>query len=98
MNPIPDGHSSWSMFEKMWETNQLVMKNALEEKSGNNDNVEGNAPTSNLNEAELKAKRLYDSCMDNEEIIEKLGGKPVINLIVKYFSGWPLMLEVCYLF
>ena len=31
LNPIPDGHSSWSMFEKLWEVNQLVMKNALEE-------------------------------------------------------------------
>jgi hypothetical protein len=23
LNPIPDGHSSWSMFEKMWESNQV---------------------------------------------------------------------------
>ena len=29
-NPIPDGHSNWSMFEKLWEQNQLAMKNALE--------------------------------------------------------------------
>jgi predicted metalloendopeptidase len=64
LNPIPDGRSSWSMFEKLWEANQLVMRNALDEGDRKD------AP-----EAEKKALKYYRSCLDAEAIIERRGGK-----------------------
>lgn len=83
INPIPDGRTSWSMFEKLWEGNQLVMKNALE------------APTTaNMSAAELKAHDYYQSCMDDEGKLEKERGKPLLELVdsVK-IGGWPIMDE-----
>ena len=64
LNPIPDGHSSWSMFEKLWEANQLVMKNALEEDFSNDPSVQKDS-------AKLKAQNYYYSCMDPNGTIGK---------------------------
>lgn len=81
LNPIPDGHSSWSMFEKLWEGNQLVMKNALEE----------NVNETTAAEAEVKAHNYFVSCMDPTGTIESLGGKPLLNLIRTHLGSWRLL-------
>ena len=68
-NPIPDGQSDWSMFKKLTEANELVIKNALE--SGN----------FTPNSAKEKAQRYYFSCIDKNGTIEKLQGKPLLDLM-----------------
>ena len=75
LNPIPDGHSGWSMFEKLWEANQLAMKNVLEEE------------TSESSTAKSKAKNYYMSCMDPNGTIESLGGKPLLQLLHNHLIG-----------
>ena len=85
ITPIPDGRTSWSMFEKLWEGNQLIMKNALDE------GIE-NGPAKAKSEAEVKVMDYYQSCIDVNGTIEKLGGKPLLDMIdsVK-IGGWPIM-------
>ncbi|XP_055864924.1 endothelin-converting enzyme homolog isoform X3 [Biomphalaria glabrata] len=69
-NPIPPGHSRWGTFELMWQKNMLVMKNAIDK------------PASWFNSsAELKAKQYYISCMDENKLIDKAGGQPLLDLI-----------------
>ena len=53
MNPIPDGHSSWSIFEKILEGNQIVMKNVLENSSFANSDADQNE---NKNDFDAKLK------------------------------------------
>ena len=53
--------------------NQLIIKNSLESNSIDN----------NITAAELKAKRFFQSCMDPQKIIEKLGSKPLMNVLNK---------------
>lgn len=62
------------------------MKNALEEKVTNEAKKD---PL--INQAELKAKLYFESCMDTEGTIEALAGKPVIQLIKEHFGSWPLL-------
>ncbi|XP_048681395.1 endothelin-converting enzyme 1 isoform X4 [Caretta caretta] len=74
-NPVPDGHSRWGTFNNLWEHNQAIMKHLLEN------------TTSNMSsEAERKAQRYYQSCM-NETKIEELKAKPLMELIEK-LGGW----------
>ncbi|GAB6026306.1 Peptidase M13 [Chamberlinius hualienensis] len=75
-NPIPEGKSIWGTFGKLWQENQLVMKNVLEK------NLSATAGS-----AERKAQIYYLSCMDRNSTIEKLGSKPMIDLI-KQIGGW----------
>ncbi|XP_060614861.2 endothelin-converting enzyme 1 isoform X1 [Anolis sagrei] len=74
-NPIPDGHSRWGTFNKLWEHNQAILKHLLE-------NTTANVPS----EAERKAQRYYQSCM-NESQIEELKAKPLLDRIQK-LGGW----------
>ncbi|XP_015268057.1 PREDICTED: endothelin-converting enzyme 1 [Gekko japonicus] len=74
-NPLPDGHSRWGTFNKLWEQNQAVMKHLLE-----------NTTAGTLSEAERKAQRYYQSCM-NETKIEELKAEPLVDLIRK-LGGW----------
>lgn len=66
----------WGTFGKLEQQNQLVVKNVLER---------------NISEyssnAEKKAKMYYESCMDTDEIMEKLGAKPMLSLL-KEIGGW----------
>ncbi|CRK96791.1 CLUMA_CG009917, isoform A [Clunio marinus] len=75
-NPIPDGKSMWGTFGKLEQQNQLVVKNVLERNY-----------TEFKSEAEKKAKMYYESCMDSDEIMEKLGSKPMMSLL-KDIGGW----------
>uniref|UniRef100_W5M719 Endothelin-converting enzyme 1 n=2 Tax=Lepisosteus oculatus TaxID=7918 RepID=W5M719_LEPOC len=74
-NPLPDGHSRWGTFNNLWEHNQAIMKRLLE-----------NTTMTGLSEAERKAQRYYQACM-NEEKIEKLGAQPLQELI-NQTGGW----------
>ncbi|XP_005988750.1 endothelin-converting enzyme 1 isoform X2 [Latimeria chalumnae] len=74
-NPIPDGHSRWGTFNNLWEHNQAIMKHILE-----------NSTLNATSEAEQKAQRYYQSCM-NEEKIKELGEKPLKTLIDE-IGGW----------
>ena len=69
------------MFEKLWEGNQLVMKNALEE------NFDNKSSSSSMeNSAKKKAHHYYLSCMDPNGTIEDLSGKPLLELIRTHFK------------
>lgn len=75
-NPIPDGKSMWGTFGKLEQRNQLVIKNVLDRPA-----------TSFQSKAEQKAKLYYESCLDEDETIEKLGARPMLQLI-KEVGGW----------
>lgn len=75
-NPIPDGKSMWGTFAKLEQRNQLVIKNVLER------------PIDMFkSKAEKKAKLYYESCLDENELIEKMGAQPMLKLI-QDVGGW----------
>ncbi|NWI58076.1 ECE1 enzyme, partial [Calyptomena viridis] len=74
-NPLPDGHSRWGTFNNLWEHNQAIMKHLLE-----------NTTANVSSEAERKAQRYYQACM-NESKIEELRATPLMELIQK-LGGW----------
>ncbi|XP_058857815.1 endothelin-converting enzyme 1-like isoform X2 [Acipenser ruthenus] len=74
-NPLPDGHSRWGTFNSLWEHNQAIMKHLLE-----------NTTMNGTSEAERKAQRYFQSCM-NEQKIEELGAQPLKDLI-NQTGGW----------
>ena len=78
-NPIPDGQSDWSMFKKLTEANELVIKNALESGKFKPDS------------AKEKAQRYYNSCIDKKGNVEKLGGKPLLDLMRQKVGAWQLL-------
>ncbi|CAN7986084.1 unnamed protein product, partial [Ixodes hexagonus] len=75
-NPLPDGKSIWGTFGKLWQENQLVMKNVLEDEK-----------TELKSMAEMKARTYYYSCLDKNETVEALGSKPIVNLL-DIVGGW----------
>ncbi|XP_041378589.1 endothelin-converting enzyme homolog isoform X2 [Gigantopelta aegis] len=76
-HPIPSGHSRWGTFSVLWQQNQLVMKNSI-------------GPESSFRcEAERKSKRYYDSCIDKNKTIEKVGSKPLLQILTD-IGGWSL--------
>lgn len=75
-NPIPDGKSMWGTFGKLEQQNQLVIKNVLERQI---DEFKS--------KAEVKAKLYYQSCLDENEVMETLGAKPMLQLLDK-IGGW----------
>lgn len=79
MNPIPEGKSIWGTFDRLWQDNQIVMKGILEQPS-----------ESLVSEAERRAQRYYQSCLDVNETMEALGGKPVLDLM-NQIGGWPIV-------
>lgn len=46
--------------------------------------------TTDPGDAEAKARVYYDACIDTNETIEKLGEKPLIN-IIKKLGGWHIL-------
>ncbi|KAI8121604.1 Endothelin-converting enzyme like protein [Lucilia cuprina] len=75
-NPIPDGKSSWGTFSNIEQRNQLIIKNILEK------------PMKTFeSEAEKKAKIYYESCLDRNDDLEKLGAKPMVDFLWK-IGGW----------
>jgi len=88
LNPIPDGHSSWSIFEKILEGNQLVMKNVLENATSIKDDTKSEGVNT---DAKRKAHNYYTSCMDPNGTIESLGGKPLLEMLRTHLVGWHLL-------
>ncbi|QQP35810.1 Uncharacterized protein FKW44_020703 [Caligus rogercresseyi] len=78
-NPIPDGKSSWSPFEKLHEANQLVLRNILFEANRTNSG------------AEAKTRDFFTSCFDEEGIIETRKGAPLLHIINEELGGWILL-------
>ncbi|XP_061742313.1 endothelin-converting enzyme 1 [Nerophis ophidion] len=76
-NPLPEGKSRWGPFSNLWEHNMLVMKRLLE-----------NTTRKGLSQAEEKAQRYYQACM-NESKIQELGARPLTELITQ-IGGWAL--------
>ena len=85
-NPIPDGQSDWSMFKKLAEANELVIKNALEAKT-----INQTLKLSTQSSAKQKARKYYYSCIDKKGSIAKLGGKPLLDLMEKKLGTWQLL-------
>ncbi|XP_076306637.1 M13 family metallopeptidase neprilysin 3 isoform X2 [Tachypleus tridentatus] len=75
-NPIPEGKSIWGTFGKLWQENQLIMKNVLEDET-----------IGLKSEAEKKARIYYYSCLDKNETMEELGAQPLLDFI-KQIGGW----------
>ncbi|XP_022241235.1 endothelin-converting enzyme homolog isoform X2 [Limulus polyphemus] len=75
-NPLPDGKSIWGTFGKLWQENQLVIKNVLEDETIQLES-----------EAERKARTYYYSCLDKNGTLEELGAKPLMDFIKK-IGGW----------
>ncbi|XP_030566153.1 neprilysin-3 isoform X1 [Drosophila novamexicana] len=75
-NPIPEGKSTWGTFGKLEQMNQLIIRNVLEK------------PAKTFkSDAERKAKVYYESCLDVDEHMEKLGAQPM-NDLLKQIGGW----------
>ncbi|KAL7027734.1 hypothetical protein ACKWTF_005562 [Chironomus riparius] len=75
---IPEDRSSISTFEVLADQQQVILKGLLEESIDNKDN-----------EATIKAKTFYKSCMDLHEI-RKIGDQPLRD-ILKKLGGWPVI-------
>lgn len=71
-----DGKSMWGTFGKLEQQNQLVLKNVLERNESTFKSI-----------AERKAKLYYESCLDVDETMEKLGAKPMLSLL-REVGGW----------
>ncbi|XP_061189533.1 endothelin-converting enzyme homolog isoform X2 [Saccostrea echinata] len=80
-HPIPSGHSRWGTFNVLWQENQIVLKKVIEKPLNK---------TASL--AEIKAQKYYESCMDRNKTIEKLGAQPVKELLAG-IGVWPKLNE-----
>lgn len=94
-NPIPEGKSTWGTFDRLWQDNQIVMKTVLGECSFlwlifqvSWIFVVEQSADSLVGEAEKKAQRYYQSCLDLNETVESLGPKPMVELLGQ-IGGWP---------
>lgn len=75
-NPIPSGKPMWGSFGILEQQNQLAIKNVLEK------------PIEELkSKSEKKAKLYYQSCMDPDDLVEKKGAEPLLQLLVQV-GGW----------
>ncbi|XKL60829.1 hypothetical protein PGB90_007886 [Kerria lacca] len=79
-NPIPDGRSIWGRFNQLEQANQLIIKNLLERETFAKEECE----------AEQKAKRYYLSCLDLNDTTEKLGAKPMLDLL-QDIGSWQII-------
>ncbi|XP_048752653.1 endothelin-converting enzyme homolog isoform X3 [Ostrea edulis] len=84
-HPLPSGHSRWGTFNVLWQENQIVMKKVIEKPLNK---------TASL--AEVKAQKYYESCMDRNKTIEKLGGQPLQKLL-SGIGAWPKLNETTHL-
>lgn len=78
LHVIPEDKSSISTFEVMADQLQVILKRVLEEPINSYDN-----------DATVKAKMFYKSCMDIPEI-RKFGDEP-LRRVLKSLGGWPVV-------
>ncbi|XP_033330133.1 neprilysin-4 isoform X1 [Megalopta genalis] len=81
-NPIPKDKSAYDTFEMIRESLDTVLKELLEEPIS--PELE-----SDVDDATVKAKYLFQSCM-NYEILEQRMGRPLIELLDE-LGGWPIL-------
>ncbi|XP_008215920.1 neprilysin-4 isoform X1 [Nasonia vitripennis] len=77
-NPIPDDKTGFDTFETLRESLAFVLKQLLEEPEPDDSN-----------EAIVKAKNLFRSCM-NYEILERRSERPLLELLDS-LGGWPIL-------
>lgn len=94
---IPPDRSSYDTFEIIRENLDQVLKNLLEELPTNlelpkldlikifNTKVKRN----NTEDATIKAKLFYQSCMNEQQILER-GNQPLVT-VINMLGGWPLL-------
>ncbi|XP_055538182.1 neprilysin-1-like [Wyeomyia smithii] len=75
---IPEDRSSISTFEVLADQQQMILKGVLEESIESSDN-----------EATIKAKMFYKSCMDLQQI-RKIGIRP-LRYVLSLLGGWPVI-------
>ncbi|XP_055627429.1 neprilysin-1-like [Toxorhynchites rutilus septentrionalis] len=75
---IPEDRSSISTFEVLADQQQVILKGVLEESIDANDN-----------QATVKAKMFYKSCMDLQQI-RTIGINP-LRKVLKNLGGWPVI-------
>lgn len=93
-NSIPSDKVAYDTFEILREyldqaLYQLLMGDKQEEKKTRQHKEKRNRRSHERRNAELKAKYLFQSCM-NYEVIEKRGIQPLLDLL-KSLGGWPLL-------
>lgn len=84
-NLLPTGFSRWSIISAITYSNQLVIK----------DELENDDPSVSYTDAEKKAKIFYESCLDKDAIIEQRGAAPFheISDHILYVNKTTNMLE-----
>ena len=80
------------MFKKLTQANELVIKNALETNETIDKEVED--VDFGIYSAKAKARKYYLSCIDAKGNIEKLGGKPLLNLMKEKLGTWQLLQNI----
>lgn len=78
MHVIPEDRSSISTFEVLADQQQVILKGVLEEPIGEYDN-----------QATIKAKKFYKSCMDVQQI-RKIGNG-TLKQVLRDLGGWPVV-------
>lgn len=96
---IPPDRSSYDTFEIIRENLDRVLKNLLEELQETskttlklpkklNSNIFNNR-CNNTEDATIKAKLFYQSCMNEQQILQR-GSQPLIT-VINMLGGWPLL-------
>ncbi|KAH8273040.1 hypothetical protein KR018_002243, partial [Drosophila ironensis] len=78
MHPIPEDRSSISTFEVLSDQQQVILRSVLEEPVDERDN-----------QATIKAKTFYQSCMDIPQIRKIGSGR--LKEVLKSLGGWPVI-------
>uniref|UniRef100_A0A8W8MSH3 Endothelin-converting enzyme 1 n=2 Tax=Magallana gigas TaxID=29159 RepID=A0A8W8MSH3_MAGGI len=76
-HPLPSGHSRWGTFNVLWQENQIILKKVIEKPLNKSSSA-----------AEFKAQKYYESCMDVNKTIEKLGAQPAKEFL-SGIGSWP---------
>ncbi|XP_042880127.1 endothelin-converting enzyme homolog isoform X2 [Penaeus japonicus] len=76
-NSIPEGKPVWGTLSKLGSDNQMILRNVLDSKEAAS------------SKTEEKARVFYQSCMDVNKTIEKLGARPLLDITEK-FGGWSI--------
>ncbi|XP_019700652.1 neprilysin-4 isoform X3 [Harpegnathos saltator] len=82
-NPIPKDKAGYDTFEMLRESLDSVLRELLE------DPIPHDVAQSNADDATIKAKHLFKSCM-NYEILEQRMEQPLIQLLDQ-LGGWPIL-------
>ena len=75
-NLMPSGFPRWGTLSLTTYDNSLIIRDELESSSSRN--------STELTEAEIKAKHFYKSCMDKQELIEKIGARPLLEILATF--------------